>query len=468
MNMTDSKTFNPHSVTAFAYVSYDFDATSGLLRCVYRLDDELFEERIRFLHDTADAALTPLRGVDDAATNAACRLVWLLAGVSYYKAAAPPIIEVPDPGLTPAERQLLQAVYTDGLGEFAFENDLDLSGIVWKAAERAPITNQIIPTTRRPLVPFGGGIDSIVTTEGIRELSDDLSLFVVSRESDRFEGIEAALAVAGLGVIRAERILDPKILESRQRGYLNGHVPVTGIISAIAVASALLTGHDSVAMSNEWSASSGNVERDGKMVNHQWSKSLDFEDLFRAALAESLPVSIEYFSWLRPASELWVAQRFAQLEQYHSTFRSCNRAFHINPDHRLDHWCGTCDKCAFVNLILSPYVSAETLRQVFQFNNPAGREPLENPDMLHTMRTLLGVTNDYKPFECVGDINECRVAAAVAATRTDRQSNDLVQQLGSEAQQLLAASLEDSTQHMLAALGPHRIPDHYVPTNFLD
>lgn len=466
--MTTPSTFNPAHVSAFRYVSYDFDSATGFLNCVYELGEVQFEERIRFLHDPTDDSVSPLSGVDAEATDAACRLVWLLAGVSYYKAAAPQTIEIPDPGITLAERALLHAVYTDGLGEFAFENELDLSNIEIVAADRPPVVDQVIPTTRRPLVPFGGGIDSIVTTEGIRQFADDLSLFVVSREADRFEGIEAALGAANLPVIRAERILDPKILESKQRGYLNGHVPVTGIISAIAVASALLTGHDAVAMSNEWSASSGNLERDGKMVNHQWSKSLAFEDLFRAALTESLPVSVEYFSWLRPASELWVAKQFAELTQYHSSFRSCNRAFHINPAHRLDHWCGVCDKCAFVNLILSPYVSAETLRNVFWCNNPDGAEPLENPEMLHTMRTLLGVTSDYKPFECVGDIHECRVAAALTANRDDRVANDVVQQLGREATELLSAPLEKVTDAMLQPLGPHRIPPHYVPADFVD
>ena len=111
---------------------------------------------------------------------------------------------------------------------------------------------------------------------------------------------------------------------------------MTGIISAIAVMAAALEGRDAVVMSNEWSASVPTVQAGDHAVNHQYSKSAAFEAAFRDVLAETsagLPAGAampDYFSALRPRTELWIAERFARLQQYHGTFRSCNRAFHID------------------------------------------------------------------------------------------------------------------------------------------
>jgi hypothetical protein len=361
----------------FRYDAYDFDPVSSRLRCRYSLGDISFEETVTF----DEAGHEP---VDETAVDAAARLVFLLAGISYFKVAAPSVIEVPT-GLRAAERRLLDAFYRSGLGEYAFRNDLDLSGLRIDAPDLSDVSPASPPLDEgRVLVPFGGGIDSIVTVAGMRGASSDLALFVMSRAGDAFEAIESAATVTGLPIVRAARSIDEKVLRSAELGYLNGHVPVTGILSAIAVMAAVLEGRCVVAMSNEWSASVGNVEWNGMVVNHQWSKSLEFEDLFRAAVRAALPIAPDYFSWLRARSELWVAQRFAGLTAYHRAFRSCNRAFQLERERRLDHWCGTCDKCCFIDLILSPYLSAAELVAIFD-----GREPFEDPALADRFRSLL-------------------------------------------------------------------------------
>jgi len=443
-------TFQPDQVERFRYLDVDFDRASGRLRCRYGLDELTFEEIITFDRP----------GREQPGLEAAARLVFLLAGVSYYKAAAPPRIEVPFP-LTPAERELLAASYLDGLGEYAFRNGLDLGGLTIAAPVAAPVAGRPAAVAERPLVPFGGGIDSIVTVEGIRPAAVTAALFVVSREGDRFDAIEAAAAVTGLPVVRAERRLDDKILRSAALGFRNGHVPVTGIISAIAVMAALLDGRDAVVMSNEWSASSGNVVHHGRIVNHQWSKTLAFEDLFRAALGEVLVQPVEYFSWLRPFSELWVARRFAALTGYHDTFRSCNRAFHIDRAARLDRWCGRCDKCCFVDLVLAPFMAAGDLRRVFD-----GGEPLDATDLLEAFRTLAGVSGEAKPFECVGDVGECVTAALVAAARPDRAGGAVLGQLAAELGPLVADPAAE-LDALCRPQGPHRIPDRYAPPDLV-
>jgi UDP-N-acetyl-alpha-D-muramoyl-L-alanyl-L-glutamate epimerase len=422
MNSPDAFTgAAPARGSVFRYQGFTTDADLGLLTCRYSLDGREFAERV---------TLAPGPAWNTPAAQAAARIVYLLAGVSYYKAGAPPVIDLGDAALTERERQFLYEFYRAGLGEYAYRNGLDLSGLVIRADPAGdPPASPVTATAResgRPLVPFGGGIDSIVTVAGVRERTSDIALFVVSRPGDRFAAIERPAAVSGLPVIRAGREIDPQLFRFRELGFLNGHVPVTGIISAIAVLAAVLSERDAVVMSNEWSASAPTLEHDGRPVNHQWSKSAAFEASFRELLRVNPAVLPGYFSALRDRTELWVGERFAGLTQYHGTFRSCNRAFQLDAGQRLDHWCGHCDKCCFIDLILAPFMSAEQLRAVFAAGGGGG-EPLDNPDLKPKFEALLGAGT--KPFECVGEVNECRAAVLLAARRADRADSPLLREL---------------------------------------
>jgi hypothetical protein len=434
----------------FRYEQFSLDPARGLLTCRYSLGEWAFAEEVSF--DT--------RGRwDSPAAQAAARLIFLLAGVSYYKTAAPDVIDLGDTPVTGPEREFLRAFYVDGLGEYAYRNGLDLSGLRITGGAPAPAPPALV--SQRPgklLIPFGGGIDSIVTVEMMRPHAG-AALFVMSRPADRFQAIERPAAVTGLPVVRVGRQIDPQLLRSRELGFRNGHVPVTGILSAIAVMAAVLDGRDTVVMSNEWSASVATVTVNGRAINHQYSKSADFEDAFQRILAGALGGHVTYFSALRPFTELWVARRFAALSQYHGTFRSCNRAFHIDPASRLDHWCGVCDKCCFIDLILAPFLPAAALRQIFD-----DAEPLGNASLAERFRTLLGTSTGSKPFECVGEVNECRAAAVLAARRPDRASTPLLHQLTAE---LPSAPTADGIATMLQPVGEHFIPDAYATADLL-
>jgi hypothetical protein len=433
----------------FRYDGFEIDPAAGRLDCSYSVGPWRFTEQFTF---------GPEGDWRSPAVEAAAGLLFLLAGVSYYKTVAAPVIDLGDLALTAEERRHLAAYFVEGLGEFAHRNRLDLSGLVVTGPSldrRRPSGFQ--PVGDRPLVPFGGGIDSIVTAETVRQGHPDASLFVVSRPGDRFEAIERPAAVTGLPVVRAERRIDPQLLRSGELGFRNGHVPVTAIISGVALMAAALGGHGAVVMSNERSASAATLVTDGRAVNHQWSKGASFEKGLRRAIASAIGPGLEYFSVLRPYSELWVAQRFAGLEQYLPVFRSCNRAFTLDPARRLDRWCGQCDKCCFVDLVLAPFVPAERLRQVF-----GGREPLDDPALVGRFRALLDVGGVAKPFECVGDAEECRAALVLARRRPDRRANRLLDQLAAE----VPGPVPDPTT-LLGAAGTHWIPDGYAPEDQL-
>jgi len=430
--------------STFTYEGVDISPATGEITSRYSLDGRSFHEVVQLSGDLDWTS---------PAVPAAARILFLLSGISYYKTGAPPVIDLGDTPVTAEEIAFLREFYVEGLGEFSYVNDLpidDLRIVGGRPDLAEPVPWQL--PEERPLIPFGGGIDSVVVVEETRRQHPDSSLFIVGR----FDPIEDAAAVTGLPIVRASRTLDPQVLRSRELGFLNGHVPVTGVLSAIAVLAAVLDRRSAVIMSNEWSASAPTVEVDGRGINHQYSKSLDFEAGFRRMLDAALP-GFRYFSALRPYSELWVAERFAKLTEYHPVFRSCNRSFHVDPAKRASAWCGECDKCAFIDLILAPFMSAEQLRAVF-----GGHEPLDRTDMLPKFRGLLGDTAATKPFECVGDVGECRIALELTAARPDRAGNPVLDQLRAE-----QPAVPGPTDRYFAPMGEHFIEAPYAADDLL-
>ncbi|GAB6899531.1 hypothetical protein [Kineosporia succinea] len=437
----------PQRAARFTYVGFDIEPAANRVVCRYRLDDTEFSEVVSF--PGGGDWTTP-------AVTEAARILFLLTGVSYYKAGAPPVVDLGETALTETELAFLKSFYQDGLGEFAYRNGISLQDLEFETEilERTH-SAQYRPRQNSPLVPFGGGVDSIVSVEQIRPHTQDAALFVVTRPGDEFDAIEEPAKVTGWPVVRAERSIDPTILRSRELGFLNGHVPVTGIISAITVLAAVLEGRDAVVLSNEWSASSATLHDNGRPVNHQFSKSETFEAGFRDVLAGALGDGLQYFSLLRALSEVWIAARFAEQPQYFDHFRSCNKAFLIDTTKRFDHWCGVCDKCAFIDLVLAPFVSKEDLQRIFRV---AG-EPLQKPELLETFRRLLGFVPDAKPWECVGDVSESRVAARAAAARPDRAGDQILQTLA-----LAAGGYGDpAPEELLKPMSRHFVPERYQP-----
>ena len=412
----------------FRYEGYDLDPATTSLTCRYSVDNWRFVERL-------DIEINEAHAVDQWATPAAdlaARLIFLLTGVSYYKTFAPAIIDLGAVPISDLQRNLVRSFYVDGLGEFAYKNDLDLDAVRIEGGRDEPPPAADRPATSDPrpprvLVPFGGGMDSIVSVEVLRTQAD-VALLLVGLQGSPFAAIEPPARATRLPVNRASRIVDRQILRSTRLGFMKGHVPINGIITAIAILVAVLTDRDGVALSNEWSASDPTLTHRGRPVNHQYSKSIDFELGLRAVVAEAVARGTQlpdYFSSLRHRGDLSIAWSFAGLDPaYHRTFRSCNEAFHILERLRLDRWCGQCPKCCFKDLILAPFLPAAELDAIFD-----GTEPLEDPGLVGTFRSLLGISGVHKPFDCVGEPGEARAALRLAGDQEDRRDNLLLQQL---------------------------------------
>ncbi|MBJ7469825.1 MAG: hypothetical protein JHD16_00915 [Solirubrobacteraceae bacterium] len=412
--------FDPASIRRLHFVARSL-SPEGRVSLHYALDDaEAFTE-------TFDIPLPAGVVADEDAVAPLLDLLHWVAGVSYFKMAAPPEVacETGDP--PPAAATLLEALYSEGLGEFAYENRERLVHLPRPRFARGPILRA--PAARPPqeatrvLVPVGGGKDSIVALETVRRTGLDLSLFVVNA----LDPMRRTAQVAGLPLLEVRRSLPlDDIRRLNASGALNGHVPITAIVTCVALLTASLNGFDAVALANERSASVGNLQHDGIVVNHQFSKSARAEDLLRAAAAEAL-TDIDVFSLLRPASELLIARTFARdLNQYHHAFTSCNRNFHIDPAERGgEAWCRNCPKCRFVFLMLAPFMQPDALAEIF------GGALLEDEAQYEGF-ALLTATGGAKPFECVGEEEESLAAIEMLDAIPGWRDQPLVRRLVAE------------------------------------
>jgi UDP-N-acetyl-alpha-D-muramoyl-L-alanyl-L-glutamate epimerase len=420
----------------FRYVNLDIEGSS--LRATYELDGRTFVETVDF--EGVDTRL------DTPAVRAVAELWFLVAGLSYYKAGAARRVDV---GLTPlgtAGKRLLAAALHEGLGEFAYRNDLPLDDVVISGGTEV-VASPLALDPERVLVPFGGGIDSVVTTAMLADHLDQ-TLFIVSPSSGRFAPLEATAAVTGLEIVRATRRLDPQLLSDEP--FFHGHVPVTAMVTLLAAVAAVASERGGVVMSNEHSASAANLRWDDLEVNHQWSKSLAAEILIADALSERIGDQLVVASFLRDRSEVWVAKAFSELPEYHHVFRSCNRAFAQARERRLDTWCGECDKCLFINLMLAPFLSRAALVDIFQ------HEPLSDELLSSQLRVLVGVGVAFKPFECVGDPDESAAALERVSQLDEWHDESRLAGIASE------TKVSRSFESLLEQEGPSRVPTHWV------
>jgi hypothetical protein len=303
---------------------------------------------------------------------------------------------------------------------------------------------------RRALVAVGGGKDSAVAIEVLRRSGAETSLFSIGEAAPIARTAEAA----GLPWLIATRRLDPLLFECNAAGAINGHVPITAIVTCVALLTAELGGFDTVAMANERSASTGNLSWDGTEINHQFSKSLAAERLLAAAVAES-GADVRQLSVMRPASELAIARAFAAMERYHGAFTSCNAIFRLDPSLRASSWCLDCPKCRFVFLALAPFSSPEHLSAVFGGDLLADESQYEG-------FALLAASGGHKPFECVGEEQESLAAMRLLAGDERWREHPVVRRLADEV--LPSHPLPEGDPEAMLALSD----EHDLPPGLLD
>jgi UDP-N-acetyl-alpha-D-muramoyl-L-alanyl-L-glutamate epimerase len=421
------------SADRFELLGWDVDGSMLQVRC--RLGTIDFCESVDLGVD-----------IDPSPAEALVRLFDLIAaavGISYYKAAAPPIVDLGPLAFNDAAMALIRGLYDDGLREFAVHNDHPVPREVTFTGGRAVVAqSRRLGGITRPLMPFGAGRDSTVLAWILR----DLDPLLVTVEDNIYARRTAGALGRTLMVIR--RPLDPTLMELNGHGALNGHIPVTAINSLVCAAVAVLTRCDGVVMANERSASEPTRIVDGVPVNHQWSKSLECELLIDAALA-ACGVNVIYTSALRPWGELSIARTFARSDAaVHGAFMSCNQAFLRDATRRSDGWCGQCPKCRSVFLSLAPFMTAAQLTAIF------GSNLLDDIDQVDGFGALMSL--HAKPFECVGEVRESRGALAVLSSDAHWRSAAVVV--------ALAPSLtpDDYAGDLFERSDEHQVPDELM------
>ena len=445
--MNDPRRFDPASVGSFRVADRSFDPGSRTATLTYALGDaHRFTETVTFETPPGSSVRPDRAGLDRALLH-----LHIAAGTSYYKAAAPPVVVVEGLGLTPDEAEFHRRLYDDGLREFAVSNGLAVPRPVTVTSATpgaaAPPGPPRPVRTDRPgglVVPIGGGKDSMVLIESVRSLAP--RLLAVNPHPLVVE----LAAQAGLELLVVRRRLDPDLIRLNRSGALNGHVPITAIVSLIAVVGSYVYGYDSIAMAIERSASEETVMVDGVPVNHQFSKSREFEEAARRLLADSIDPGLTYGSALRPYSELAIARSFARMDRYHATFCSCNTVYRQNAGTR-DGWCGHCPKCRFVGLMLAPFLPPDALTAII------GRDMFDDPEQIPGFAALMSEAD--KPFECVGERRESAAAVRLLSTRPAWRDTAVVAALAGPAR---AAVTDADVAGLLAPAPGLAFPDPTV------
>jgi len=388
----------------FVYSGYKFEPAKGQASFHYQVvladgEKKEFTERV-VLPQAPRQENIPVALLEELLSG-----VHLMLGVSYYKLYCPPEIKLTRP-LKSGQAAFWDTVYSQGLGEFYYRNKLDpdiFPGFPHEESDEPALVWEL-PRGERVLVGIGGGKDSIVAMELLKKAGFDITGFVVETQQGS-PGATSIIERAKIDSLTIRRWLDEQLFEDHPERY-GGHIPISGVYAWLGLLMAVLYGWRYVVVGNEYSSNFGNLVYKGKAINHQWSKTEEFEQLLQNYIRLTVTPDVTYFSLLRPFYEIRVVEMFTKYQKWLPHFSSCNRscAGRGEGDTR---WCCQCAKCAFMFLLLSAFLPKKKLVKIF------GKNLYEEAELLPTFKDLLG-KGDIKPFDCVGTFEESQAALFLA------------------------------------------------------
>lgn len=336
--------------------------------------------------------------------------IGLVELVSYWKATCSKNVIIKAGYINKEQMEFFKKLYFYGLGELFYTNGItpnydDFINIKCELKEQ----NIEIPNYvgNGNLIPIGGGKDSNVTLEIMKSDFEDNLCFIINPKQVTLSCAQTA-GYSNEKIVTVKRTIDKNLIELNKQGFINGHTPFSALVAFLSYFNAYITGKKYILLSNESSANESNV--DGTKINHQYSKTYEFECDFNEYTKKYFKIDIKYFSLLRPLSEYQIAMLFSNYEKYHEIFKSCNVGSKKEPW----HWCCSCPKCLFVYIILSPFLYKEKLIRIF------GEDLFEKEDLLDIFIELTGY-GKTKPFECVGTYEEVRYAITKTISKLDKQ-----------------------------------------------
>lgn len=334
--------------------------------------------------------------------------------ISYWKCVCPKTVIIKCGYLDDYQINWFKKLYYYGLGEYRYINNIKITQDELMEIEVAAKKTDIqIPHIERAgtIIPVGGGKDSTVTLELLKKYNKDNYCLIIGSKEPSMKCAEVA-GYENDRIIEISRTIDENIKRLNAEGFLNGHTPFSSMLAFLSYLVATLTGKKYIALSNESSANESNVE--GENINHQYSKSFEFEQDFTDYVRRYFSDEVKYFSMLRPINELQIAMLFSENEKYHKIFKSCN----VGSKHVPWIWCCNCPKCLFVYGILSPFLYKEKLIDIFE------EDMFENKELLNTFIDLCGY-GKTKPFECVGTYEEINFAITKTILNLEKENKNL-------------------------------------------
>ncbi len=345
----------------------------------------------------------------------------LIEMLSYWKATCSKEIEVRAGSLDQSQIRWWKELISNGMGQFFYENKVDwkiVKTLKFSGSKKTRFEAFKNKISNKVLLPIGGGKDSAVSLEILKKNLKNITCFSLNPT----DSAEKIMKISGCKKpITVRRKIDSKLLQLNRKGFLNGHTPFSAYLAFLTVLIGVIYDYKYIAFSNERSSNEGNVKYSGKIINHQYSKSFDFEKKFRNYSKKYLAQDIEYFSFLRPLYEIQIAKLFSKyFNKYGNVFLSCNEAYktHSGKTRPVKKWCGKCPKCLFVFAILYPFIKTKKLIKVF------GKNLFEKKELVGLMKELTGESK-FKPFECVGTKKESLVAFYLSLEKAKKQKKNL-------------------------------------------
>ena len=342
--------------------------------------------------------------------------IGLIELISYWKSTCSPKVVIKCGYLNEEQIEWWKKLYFYGLGELFYTNNIETNIEEFMQIVCLDKTNKleyekIEEQAEGYIIPIGGGKDSVVTLETLKVNREKDYCLIINPKPVTLECAKIA-GFKNENIIEIYRTIDKKLIELNEKGFINGHTPFSAMLAYISYFVAYMLSKKYVALSNENSANESNVL--GKKINHQYSKSFEFECDFEEYTNKYLKAPVKYFSFLRPLNELQIAKIFSRQEKYHLVFKSCN----VGSKNEKWKWCCNCAKCLFAYIILSPYLYKEKLVNIF------GEDMYENKELLKTFLELTG-NGETKPFDCVGTFEEVNFAISKTIQNLESKEKQL-------------------------------------------
>ena len=375
----------------FYYEKYSYKSTGKNLHIsfLFTVDDVKFTPKI--VVENVSIKGKNKKVIDNLVFN-----LGMIEMFSYWKATCYPQIIVRAGKLNKSQIFWWEKLLINGMGQFFYENKIKKQSIKIISEGEGDLKKGKV-TGKKIIIPVGGGKDSAVTLNIFKD--KDPACFALNPD-------KVILKMVGeKELIIARRKIEKNLLGMNKKGYYNGHTPFVAYLSFLSVLVSYLFNKKYIVFSNEDSANEENVVWLGKKINHQYSKTYEFEKDFRKYCSSYLIENVEYFSALRMLYESQIGLIFSHMKDYHKIFLSCNEASKTNSGTKKKtlKWCNNCSKCLFVYLILYPFLTKEELLNIFQ------EDLFENKKLLPILKELTGESK-VKPFECVGTRREVLVA----------------------------------------------------------